>query len=207
MSRSPPYLAVSSSPITYQVGRLASASDGRYWILNNESPPRGYAYTDGADIEVVRAPQPGARLAPSSSPLILFSLNSQEPAIAFHRLLSPSIAFHRLQPPSISISGALQQNHTMDEAHTCLADRCDAQLLTCGHSPSCRGAWTTLLDGLTSLVDVASLLPSHILHEEARGLPPTLSFPSLIPFSHSPSLLSSPALLLSGAGAGSVLLL
>jgi hypothetical protein len=37
---------------------LSRASDGRYWIFNNESPPRG-AYADGVDMEMVRAPSLG----------------------------------------------------------------------------------------------------------------------------------------------------
>ena len=39
---------------TSAISRLARASDGRHWIFNNESPPRG-AYSDGVDMEMVGA--------------------------------------------------------------------------------------------------------------------------------------------------------
>lgn len=37
------------------LGSLAKASDGRYWIFNNESPLRG-TYADGFEMEMVRSP-------------------------------------------------------------------------------------------------------------------------------------------------------
>ena len=107
---------------TSTLSSLAKASDGRYWIFNNESPARS-TYADGIDMNMVR--EPNADFA---------------------------------------------QNHTMSEAHQCFITRCDAPLSTCGTSPACRGAWVSLLDNLSSLVDVARLRPEDILREDTRDL-------------------------------------
>ena len=98
------------------VSSLTRASDGRYWIFNNESPPRG-AYADGIDIELV-----------------------------------------------------IRQNHTMGEAHECIVARCDAPLRACGSSGACRGAWTQLLEGLDSVVEVALLRLDDIARDDTREL-------------------------------------
>ena len=101
---------------------LAAASDGRYWIFNNESPLRG-AYADGLDMAMVHAPEPG-----------------------------------------------VAQNHTMGFAHECFINHCDTTLRVCGRSAACRGAWTNMLEGLSSVVDLALLLPEHIAREDSREL-------------------------------------
>ena len=102
---------------TSAVGNLARASDGRYWVFNNESPLHG-DYSDGVAMEMVRAPQ----------------------------------------------------NHTMGAAHECFIDRCSMPLHECGLSFACRGAWTDMLDGLSSVVDLALLKPEQIFNEHARNL-------------------------------------
>lgn len=107
---------------TSAAGRLAKASDGRFWIFNNESPLGG-AYDDGFDLEMVRAP-----------------------------------------------SATAKQNHSTGEAHQCIVDRCAAQLSACSRSNPCRGAWTEMLRGLGSVVDVALLRPDRIAREDTREL-------------------------------------
>ena len=64
----------------------------------------------------------------------------------------------------------LVQNHTMGNAVECFIHHCDTLLHACGGSPACRGAWTDMLEGLGSVVELALLLPEHIPREDTREL-------------------------------------